>query len=154
MIIIHCQLKLLSYNLNMASVHHVRDIVASNIKRLRKERGITQAQLAEMTDLSNTYIANIECGKTWISDKTLEKLTDALEVEFQVLFLEETESLSDTNKKLPENLKNYLLQLQDNNTKLLSALEKMFLSMGLYSEQVAQVTNLPLDVVKGLIQGQ
>ena len=124
MIIIHCQLKLLSYNLNMVSVHHVRDIVASNIKRLRKERDMTQAQLAEMTDLSNTYIANIECGKTWISDTTLEKLSNALKVEFHVLFLEKTESLSDTNKKLPENLKNYLLQLQDNNAKLLSALEK------------------------------
>ena len=124
MIAIHCQQKLLSYNLNMASVHHVRDIVASNIKRLRKERGITQAQLAEMTDLSNTYIANIECGKTWISDATLEKLSNALKVEFHVLFLEETESLFNINEGLPQNLKNYLLQLQDNNAKLLSALEK------------------------------
>lgn len=108
----------------MVSVNHVRDIVASNIKRLRKERGITQAQLAEMTDLSNTYIANIECGKTWISDTTLEKLSNALKVEFHILFLEETESLSNINEELPENFKNYLLQLQDNNAKLLSALEK------------------------------
>ena len=106
------------------TVHHVRDIVASNIKRLRKERGITQAQLAEMTDLSNTYIANIECGKTWISDTTLEKLSNALKVEFHVLFLEKTDNLSNINEELTENLKNYLLQLQDNNTKLLSALEK------------------------------
>ena len=31
---------------------------------------------------------------------------------------------------------------------------KTFLSMGLTPEQVAQGTNLPLDVVRGLIQGQ
>ena len=31
---------------------------------------------------------------------------------------------------------------------------KTFLSMGLTPEQVAQGTNLPLDVVQGLIQGQ
>lgn len=27
-------------------------------------------QLAEAADVSNTYIANIECGQTWVSDKT------------------------------------------------------------------------------------
>lgn len=124
MIIVHCQLKLLSYNLNMASVHHVRDIVASNIKRLRKERGITQAQLAEMTDLSNTYIANIECGKTWISDKTLERLAAALGTEFYVFFfidkdVQPTESIS-----IPPSIRSQLQQLHNNNNQLLTFLEQ------------------------------
>ena len=48
---------------------------------------MTQAQLAECTDLSTTYIANIECGKTWISDTTLEKISKALHTDFYRFFL-------------------------------------------------------------------
>lgn len=113
----------------MKSAHPVRDIIAVNIKRLRKERNITQAQLAEMTDLSNTYIANIECGKTWISDTTLEKISQALEVEYHVLFLENTENISNIDENVPANIKKYLLKLQANNTKLLSALEKELIKL-------------------------
>ena len=65
----------------------IRNIVAQNIKRIRKEQNMTQAQLAEYTDLSNTYIANIECGKTWISDTTLEKIAAALNTDFYLFFM-------------------------------------------------------------------
>lgn len=107
----------------MASVHHVRDIVASNIKRLRKERGITQAQLAEMTDLSNTYIANIECGKTWISDKTLERLAAAFETEFQVFFSVTGTAQENESYSIPLSIQKQLLQLHTNNNQLLTFLE-------------------------------
>lgn len=106
----------------MAAEHHVRSIVASNVKRIRTQRGMTQAQLAELTELSNTYIANIECGKTWISDTTLERLARALNVEFHVLFYEDAGSTG--KKPLPAAIKSYLLKLQDTNSQLLSGLEQ------------------------------
>lgn len=106
----------------MESVHQVRDIVAANIRRLRKERGMTQAQLTEMTDLSNTYIANIECGKTWISDRTLERLSDALEAEFHVFF--SSENRLEERSSVPPAIRKRLLQLHANNNQLLSFLEQ------------------------------
>ncbi len=108
----------------MESVHQVRDIVAANIRRLRKERGMTQAQLAEMTDLSNTYIANIECGKTWISDRTLERLSDALEAEFHVFFSSESNLRPEDRNSVPPAIRKWLLQLHSNNNQLLSVLER------------------------------
>lgn len=66
----------LSYFFLMAEKECIRQTVARNVKRYRKERGLTQERLAELEDISNTYIANIECGKTWVSDKTLEKISD------------------------------------------------------------------------------
>ncbi len=108
----------------MESVHQVRDIVAANIRRLRKERGMTQAQLAEMTDLSNTYIANIECGKTWISDRTLERLAAALEAEFHVFFSSENKLRLEERNSVPPAIRKRLLQLHANNNQLLSILEQ------------------------------
>ena len=49
------------------------------IRRIRKVKGYTQAQLAEMTGLSDNYIGYIERGKQPPSLKTLEKITTVLE---------------------------------------------------------------------------
>ena len=36
--------------------------VGRRIQEVRKSRGITQSELAQMVDLSTKYISNIECG--------------------------------------------------------------------------------------------
>ena len=38
-------------------------IIRHNIKKYRKEKGMTQAKLAELTDLSHDYIRQIESDK-------------------------------------------------------------------------------------------
>ena len=65
----------------MEEKSRIRNVVAQNVRKYRKLEGLTQEQLAEAADVSNTYIANIECGQTWVSDKTLEKVAAALRVE-------------------------------------------------------------------------
>lgn len=91
---------ILPYNKTMKGAQNIKQIVAYNLKRIRKERGLTQAELAELADISNTYIANIECGRTWISDKTLERFTAALAIEPQELFaLENNTSQNTINEK-------------------------------------------------------
>lgn len=67
----------------------VKAIISHNIKKYRKLNNMTQAHLAELADVSNTYIANIECSQTWLSDKTLEKIAAALHVEAYMLFIPE-----------------------------------------------------------------
>ena len=80
---------------------HIRNVIAGNVKKYRKLRQLTQENLAELADVSNTYIANIECGQTWISDKTLEKIATALHIQEYLLFIPEEELItnSDTIKK-------------------------------------------------------
>ena len=65
----------------------IRKIVAKNVKKYRKLNNLTQENLAEAANISNTYVANIECGLTWVSDKTLEKIAVALHIDIYLLFL-------------------------------------------------------------------
>lgn len=78
----------------------VRKVLAQNIKQRRKELGITQAKLAELADISEPYMNDIERCQTWISDKTLTKLARALNLELHELFIENNEhSEKNTNQK-------------------------------------------------------
>ena len=42
---------------------NIYEVAASNIKKYRKEAGITQKQLAELTSYSHEYIRRIEAPK-------------------------------------------------------------------------------------------
>lgn len=50
------------------------------VAKLRKERGITQQQLAENTGMSVVAIAYIETGKRWARLGTLNKIAKHLKV--------------------------------------------------------------------------
>lgn len=64
----------------------LREILAKNLKKHRKILGFSQEKLAEMANLSWQTINSIECQRTWVSDKTLEGLADALKIDtFQLL---------------------------------------------------------------------
>ena len=60
----------------------VYDIIRRNIKKYRKEKGITSAQLAEMVGLSHDFIRQIESEKTRynFSVETLYKISVVLDV--------------------------------------------------------------------------
>ena len=75
----------------------IRKVVAANIKKYRKLLNMTQEKLAVKADISTTYVANIECGKTWVSDKTLEKISETLHVDIYQLFI--SDEKSDTNQQ-------------------------------------------------------
>jgi len=64
----------------------LRWILAANLKRHRKTLRLSQEKLAEMADLSWQTVNSIECNRTWVSDKTLESLANALKIDtFQLL---------------------------------------------------------------------
>ena len=67
---------------NIKNDDTVYDIIRRNIKKYRKEKGITSAQLAEMVDLSHDFIRQIESEKTRynFSVETLYKISVALGV--------------------------------------------------------------------------
>lgn len=63
-------------------------LLGLTIAYYRKLRGLTQAELAEATNLSRTHISNIEApnGKTSISLNKLFDIADVLEVPVEDLF--------------------------------------------------------------------
>ena len=78
---------------------HVKELLALNIKALRKKCHFSQEKLAEAASLSAQSISDIEGCRTWVSDKTLENLAKALDVNIFQLFIppnEDTETVSGT----------------------------------------------------------
>lgn len=61
-------------------------ILAHNLKRWRKTRGVTQQQLAELAELDYKHCQKIESGK-WpgVQLQTIERLAKALETEIAEL---------------------------------------------------------------------
>lgn len=56
------------------------------VAEVRKSRGVTQQQLAEMTGMSVVAIAYIETGKRWARLGTLSKIAKHLKVNIDDLF--------------------------------------------------------------------
>ena len=64
----------------------VKKLLGQKIKRIRKNRGLTQEQLAEMIDIAPRNLSRIEIGESFVSAETLDKLLLALNVTAQELF--------------------------------------------------------------------
>lgn len=60
--------------------------IGLKIKTIRISRKISQRKLAALAEISNTYLSDIEVGRTNPSLKTLEKLASALEIQVKDLF--------------------------------------------------------------------
>jgi len=61
--------------------------IGSRIKELRQLKGYTQAELAELVDLSTNYVGYLERGERTVSLQVLERLAHTLGVEVSTLFL-------------------------------------------------------------------
>ena len=72
---------------------NIYDTVRINIRKYRKLRGMTQQELADAADLSHGYIREIESLKMGVtfSLDAVEKIANALEIPFYLLFEEPTE---------------------------------------------------------------
>ena len=60
--------------------------VGLRIRNYRLKKGLTQEQLAEMADLHNTYIGQIERGEKNLSVLSLFKILSALNISFSEFF--------------------------------------------------------------------
>lgn len=56
-------------------------LVGAKLRRLRKAKGFSQAELAHQAELQDTYIGGVERGERNISLLTLEKIVNVLEAE-------------------------------------------------------------------------
>jgi len=58
----------------------MRELVGRNVKRLRQEKGLTQEQLAELSDFSQQYISGLEQGRRNPTIVTIYELATVLGV--------------------------------------------------------------------------
>jgi len=65
----------------------LRTILGQNLKRFRSLRGFSQAELAEMLDMSPNFISDMETGKRWLSSDTLVNLAESLNVDVWDFFM-------------------------------------------------------------------
>ena len=76
--------------------------VIQNIRALRKKAGLSQEKLADKADISRQMMNDIEGRRRWLTQKTLVKLANALEVDVHELFIpsaqenEKTKGIYDT----------------------------------------------------------
>lgn len=61
--------------------------LASNIKKIRKDKGITQVALAYACGFDKQNMQRIEAGRTSPTLKTLLKISDALEIDIKDLII-------------------------------------------------------------------
>jgi transcriptional regulator with XRE-family HTH domain len=90
----------------------IRKTVATNIKRFREMEGITQENLAEKAGISTPMMCDIEGCRTWISDKTLARLSTALKIETYRLFIPDEISGDDASKLLAKEITQEFLRVQ------------------------------------------
>lgn len=63
-------------------------VFATNLKRFRKEQGVSQEAFAELCGMHRTYISAVECRRRSISLENVQRIADALGVETYQLFLD------------------------------------------------------------------
>ena len=83
----------------------LREILAHNLKKKRRNCGLSQAKLAEMVKVSTHHIATIETAKNYPTLDLVERIANALDIEIYELFInplsppEEMERLYQTMAK-------------------------------------------------------
>ena len=58
----------------------LRRTLARNLKRLRRERGLTQEELADLAGLNRNYVGMIERQENAATVDTLEALAEAMQI--------------------------------------------------------------------------
>jgi transcriptional regulator with XRE-family HTH domain len=71
----------------------IRRLVGRNLQRLRKERGLSQEELAFASDLHRTYISGVERGVRNPTVTVLARIAVALEVEADALLRSEPQAI-------------------------------------------------------------
>ncbi len=63
-----------------------KELLGERIRELRKIRGLTQEQLAELIDVEQKHVSRLELGKSFPTIERLEKIAGALNVPLKDFF--------------------------------------------------------------------
>lgn len=65
---------------------NTKELLGARIREIRKSRGLTQEQLAEIIDVEQKHVSRIEVGKNYPTIDRLEKIAEALDVSMMTFF--------------------------------------------------------------------
>jgi transcriptional regulator with XRE-family HTH domain len=60
---------------------HLRQLFATNLRRVRHARKLSQEQLAHEAEVDRAYLSRVERAVTYVGLETIEKLASVLEVD-------------------------------------------------------------------------
>ncbi|KOY14296.1 helix-turn-helix domain-containing protein [Paenibacillus xylanivorans] len=102
----------------------LRNSVGERIRAIRKAKGLTQQQLAELSGLDDAYIGSVERGERNFSIDTLEKIILGLNIPIHQIFVvsrHENNEDYEINKAVDE----YSILLTDLNLEQIKALNNI-----------------------------
>lgn len=105
----------------MKKVSKIKKLLGLRIKELRGKKGYSQQKLAELVNIDQRNISNIECGNTFPS-KCFMELALALDVELKDMF--DFSHLELDIKQMRQTIKNELKNLTDDNIRIIYRLIK------------------------------
>ncbi|MCL1813559.1 MAG: helix-turn-helix domain-containing protein [Treponema sp.] len=91
---------------------YLERLVINNIKRIRKEKGISQEKLAEACNTATSYIGLMEIYKNVPKLSTIEKIANALDVDPLELFKEKNKFPLEQELEIQNRKKSILLLIE------------------------------------------
>lgn len=91
-------------------MNELKKLLGKRIKELRKYKGLSQEELAELVNVDQRNISNIECGVTFPS-RSLIDIANALEINLQDLF--DFEHLNQTRNNMLKFISSNIKKLND-----------------------------------------
>jgi len=96
---------------------NLQQVFITNLKKIRKERGLSQMALSQKCDTTSNYIGQIEMGRRIPSFEKIDKIAAALGIHSCELFTYEANeknkarklSVKDYLQKMPQNIKKEII---------------------------------------------
>ena len=95
-----------------------QELFIINLKDFRKKHKISQANLAELCESTQAYIAEIEVGKKFPSPDMIERIASALDVESYCLF--QNNAIKDIRVLTPLQREEIINKLYDASSKIVN----------------------------------
>lgn len=113
------------------------------ISAMRKERGITQRQLADKLLISDKTVSKWECGKGMPEVSLMLPLCEELHINLNELFSGEKIADADYQKKAEENMMNLVKEKEESKKKIILSLIVVLATM---------MAGFPLIMIAGLLE--
>jgi len=101
-------------------INELRTIYTTNLKQLRSDKKLSQAELSERVHITEKFYSDLETGRKWGSFETIVDLANALEVEPYELFLPQGSAISHNERRTKELMK----RLRTNFSELVDTMEE------------------------------
>lgn len=102
------------------NIQELKEIYTANLRNLRKNRKMNQAEISEKVGISEKFYNDIETGRKWGSFETIVDIANALGVEPYELFLPQGSVISHNERRTQDLMK----RLRANFSELVDTMEE------------------------------